>query len=168
MKGIISKIGALFAPVKLPDGDVMVGSRSKGKVLLPATFHHENEGRDTLFVMPRKNDLDGPVSMRITALRDLAGIQLNDDVVKDMLIAEGGDGILERLGGHLITQAKSSTFEDPGGIKWVLAQRTILADDIIFTMTVGTGEGRDEEPQCKELKEEIPKIIEGLSRIRNS
>ncbi|MCB1099713.1 MAG: hypothetical protein KDN22_29355 [Verrucomicrobiae bacterium] len=168
MKGILLKIRALVAPVKLPDGDVMVGSRSKGKVHLAATFHHENEGRDTLFVMPRKNDQEGPVSMRITALRDLAGMQLSDDVVKDMLIAEGGDGTLESLGGRLITQVKSSTFEDPGGNKWALAQRTILADDIIFTMTVGTVEGREKEPQCKELEDEIPKIIEGLSRIRNS
>jgi hypothetical protein len=47
-----------------------LGTASSIVFSLPEGFHHEAESAADSFIMPRKNDQDGPVSLRMTQLQD--------------------------------------------------------------------------------------------------
>lgn len=55
-----------FAEIAVP-----LGSKSAVQLQLPEVFHFDQESDDTVFIMPRKNDLNGPVSLRFTTHSDL-------------------------------------------------------------------------------------------------
>jgi hypothetical protein len=163
MKMLTKILASVFTSTILAHGEIQIGSKSAGKVTLPESFYHENEGLDTLLVMPRKDDMEGPVSMRITALKDIKGVELNEDQIKEMLLGGKKDRKISTVAGKIVAYS-ISTFTDPNGIKWNLQHRSVYSEGIIFTMTTGTIAGRSEEPQCKELEDKMDSIIGSLSR----
>ena len=78
---MISNI-SLFAA----EGAINVGSKGDAATVLPASFHAAQESEDTLFIMPRKDDENGPISMRLTALRDLRDQKLDDKTIRALLM----------------------------------------------------------------------------------
>lgn len=167
IKSILKSIFCISSSVALANGETGVGSKSVGKVKLPEAFHHENDGEDTLFVMPRKNDLEGPISMRITTLRDLRGENVPADkldaMIKEMLLKSDENDKLEEVEGKLVSRS-NSRFTDPAGVEWILEHRSVHSEGIIFTLTIGTIKGREDEPQCKELHNNLNSIIGTLAR----
>jgi hypothetical protein len=167
IKSILKSIFFISSSIGLAHGETAIGSNSVGKVKLPETFHHENEGRDTLFVMPRKDDMEGPISMRITTLRDLHRDNIPADkldaAIKLMLLATDEDKELEEVEGKLVSLSNSK-FKDSSGIEWILQHRSVHSEGIIFTITIGTMKGRETEPQCKELENKVNSIIATLGR----
>lgn len=163
MKSILKLIFCISSSVALAHGETVIGKKSVGKVELPESFHRSNEGKDTLFVMPRKDDMEGPVSMRITVLQDLKKEHLPQEVIKEILLTSDENEKLDEIAGKLVSFS-SSTFKDPAGIEWILQHRSIYSEGILFTMTIGTIKGREKEPQCKELNDKVNAIIATLAR----
>lgn len=54
-----------------PPAEQGIGSAMIATTTFPADFLVEQESKDTVFVMPRKHDADGPISLRLTCLRDI-------------------------------------------------------------------------------------------------
>jgi hypothetical protein len=111
--------------------------------------------------------MEGPISMRITALRDLRKLNIPADkldaAIKMMLLASDENKELEEIEGKLVSRSNSK-YKDPAGIEWVLQHRSVHSEGIIFTITIGTIKGRETEPQCKELESKVNSIIATLGR----
>ena len=113
--------------------------------------------------MPRKENMDGPVSMRISVLRDLKEENLTKAQIEKMLLVADEDKKIDHVDGKLVSYSTSSS-KDPIGVDWTYQHRSIYADGIYFTMTIGTVKGRESEPQCKELNDSLIAIITSLAR----
>jgi hypothetical protein len=153
----------LFFTFETFGGEVFVDEGNFCKVSLPESFLHEKEDERTVFIMPRKNDENGPISMRLTCLRDIADEKLTPLQVEDLLKETHPNSRILIFGEHKAV-TKERDYEDDSGIKWKLTQYTICADNILFTVTIGTVKGRENEAQCKELLDSIPKIFASLKR----
>lgn len=75
----------LFFTFQTLGGEVSVDEENLGKVSLPEAFLQEKEDEKTLFIMPRRNDENGPISMRLTCLRDIAGEKLTPLQIEELL-----------------------------------------------------------------------------------
>jgi hypothetical protein len=140
-----------------------IGSKSGGLVTIPDAFLHENDDETTIFLMPRKNDPDGPVSMRLTCLRDLSEAQLSSQQVQALLERLNPKSALLHFGANLATTQAEDT-KDDRGIEWHDVHYAVFADNFLITVTISTMKRREKEPRCKELLDEVPRILSSLKR----
>lgn len=146
--------------------EVPIGTTQKGIVRLPPFFFHQNEYSDTLFVMPSKVDADGPISLRISCIRDLNEDGFDIDMTREFLRGcPGGDKIQESAG-YLLVSSEQPDCEDEvdPSVRWHLRQFTIVHDGLVFTMTIWTLKGREHELQSQLLRDQVARIISTLSR----
>lgn len=145
---------------------IAIDSKKLALLNIPESFHSAHEEGDTLFLMPRKDDLDGPVSMRFTVIEDLEEKNLTDEQILEFTKR------LQRLNkGAELKQAGKNTYSTrddvataPDGTNWIYKNYAIIADKMLITATVQTVKGREKEPQCAELEKAIPAMLKSLSR----
>jgi hypothetical protein len=140
-----------------------IGSKSGGLVTIPDGFLHENDDETTIFLMPRKNDPDGPISMRLTCLRDLSDARLSPQQIQALLDRVNPKSALLHFGANLATTQAEDTKDDRGA-EWHDVHYAVYADNFLITVTISTVKRREKEPQCKELLDEIPRILASLKR----
>jgi hypothetical protein len=147
---------------RTPNG-VGVGSASPAAFDVPDAFHRANEGEDTIFLMPRRDDVDGPISMRLTCLQDLRGADLTDAQIAELLKKfNPGSKIMTSGKNTYTTQTSQDT--DPDGTHWHYRHFTIYVDGLIVTATAQTIKGRESEPQCEELLSQVQGLLASLRR----
>lgn len=142
---------------------VPVGTNSQGTVTVPDAFWADNDDDKTVFIMPRKDDIDGPISIRITCVRDVKELKLDKKGLRELLSGQGPKENLKDLGDRMQISSERE-FKDDAEIQWHLRQFAVVAEDLVFAITVGAIKGREKEPQNKELLEALPKIIKSLAR----
>ncbi len=147
-------------------GETAIGEKSVGKVDLPKSFHRSNEGEHMLTIRPRKGDDNGPIFMQIMLTEDIKEQNLGHELINKILLVVDDDKIIEKVEGRLVSFSKT-TFTGEDGIDRILEFRSIYWDGLLFTMTINTIKGREAEPQCKELHEQIKAIIVSLGRKPN-
>ena len=140
-----------------------VGSAGRATIELPGQFYWSHESKNTILIMPRKDDMDGPISMRLTCLRDLSDLEPDDSQVADLLYKVNPGSKLESAGGNQYTSQKSEETA-PDGTNLFLRHYAVHADGLLITATIQTVKGRESEPQCEELLNEFTDIIASLSR----
>jgi tetratricopeptide (TPR) repeat protein len=140
-----------------------IGSAAIAATTFPASFRVEQESTNTVFVMPRKNDSDGPISMRLSCLKDLKKEELTTSAHEELLKKLNKTDKVLKAGDNVYS---TSTAEEaaPDGTKWVYGHYAIIADDLLVTATIQTIAGREMEPQCKELMDSVPSILKGIRR----
>ncbi|GEM_PF-3683224 len=145
---------------------VPIGTGGRGTFRLPSHFYSENEGPDTLFIMPRKDDPEGPISMRVSWIRDLDQDGFTEEMTHEFLQGLPGGSEIKEVGGNLIISSEQIDYEDEDNpqIRWHLRHFTIVSDGLVFNITVGALKGREEEPQCDELLNALPSLMASLSR----
>ena len=145
-----------------PNGEG-IGSDSSAALDIPDAFHRANEGGDTIFLMPRRDDMDGPISMRLTCMQDLRGADLTDAQVAELLTKlNSGSKIMTAGKNTYTTQTSQDTA--PDGTHWNYRHYAIHADGLIVTATVQVIKGQESEPQCEELISEVQGLLASIRR----
>lgn len=132
-------------------------------VQIPTTFHVARDDEKTLFIMPRKKDMNGPISMRMSCLNDLAGEKLSNADYVALLKRLNDTDKVKKIGPHL---SSSATVREtaPDGTNWLFRHFSVIADDMLVTITVQVIVGRENEPQCKELSDAFDTIVASIKR----
>lgn len=164
MKKLLTFIYIMLLSLSLFGQDTHpVGSKSNMTMQIPKVFLAEQESEDTVFIMPRKDDEDGPISLRLTSLRDLKEHELDEDDIKDLLKRFNKTDKVEKYGENLYSTIKK-TGASPDGTKWICNHFAIYSDGFLITATIQTIEGREKETQCKELWDAVPDLLKSISR----
>lgn len=129
----------------------------------PEAFHVVQESGKTVFVMPRKNDENGPISMRITCYRDAKKEGEDEAFVKELLKELTGTDQTIKVGSNFYaTSTEKRT--DSEKTNWICKAFYISADGYVVYATVQIIESRKDEAQCRELLNSIPSIIQSIKR----
>jgi len=140
---------------------VTVGSKSKVTCILPEKFFAKQEDEQTVFIMPRKDDLDGPISLRFSTNRDIRESDLTVEQVRQLLKKMNKTENVSKADKNLYSTMDRGEIA-PDGIEWKYKHYMIYADGFIITATTQTIVGREKEPQCKELQDQMTSIISSL------
>ncbi len=151
---------ALIAVAQTPTD---IGTEGVAQMICPQPFFIEQESNDTVYLMPRKQDEDGPVSMRLTVLRDARKEGVSPEKVKNFMKTVNETDTLHEEGGNWYS-TRDEKGADSKGTKWIYNSYLIYADGLLVTATVQTIEGRSGEPQCDELKKALPELIRSIKR----
>ena len=146
-----------------PINTVSIGKKSSAGINLPAKFHFEQIDDETVFIMPRWNDFDGPISMRMTCLKDLKKDNYSKDNLVEFVKKANPGSKLIKFGDHIATSQKNS-FTDKNKVKWSNTHYSILADRFLITCTIQVISGREKEIQVSELMEEITSMFKSIKR----
>ncbi|MEM0965383.1 MAG: DUF2314 domain-containing protein [Verrucomicrobiota bacterium] len=146
---------------------VGIGSDHHAETEIPTQFYFIQESEDTLFLMPRKDDPEGPASIRITMLKDLEENGLSEPEAKDLLKTVNETRDVYQQGENWFTFRNSSD-SSPDGIDWNYRHYAVYADNLLLTITVQIEDGRESEPQAREAVGALKGIIEALARNESS
>jgi hypothetical protein len=167
MRNIVLILLFLLLPIaRCLAGELGVGSDSPAVITIPEAFHHEDESATTLFVMPRKNDMDGPISLRLSFLQEVPEANPSEEKIKELLSHLNPKSELLHFGRNLATSQVEEGL-DGQGLKWRFTHYVVYADQLLFAVTVQTIESRDKEPQCHELLEAMPQMLASLKRKKS-
>ena len=129
----------------------------------PESFRVAQESDVTAFVMPRKNDENGPISMRITCYRDAKKEGVDETFVKKLLSELTGTDQITKVGTNFYaTSTEKRT--DSEGMNWIYKAFYISADGYVVYATVQIIDSRKDEAQCRDLLNSIPSIIQSIKR----
>jgi len=143
--------------------ELAIGSKSAAKISVPEAFQHENEDEKTIFLMPRRNQPDGPISMFLTCLADLSDKGLSENQVQELLDRLNPKSPLLHFGSNLATTQTADGKSDDGKA-WHFVHYAVYADQLLVTVTVQTMKGREKEPECQALLDEVPRMLASLKR----
>jgi len=140
-----------------------IGSNALMEMSCPESFRVVQETGVTAFVMPRKNDENGPISMRITCYRDAKKEGKDETFVKELLKELTGTNQTIKVGSNFYaTSTEKRT--DAKRMNWICKAFYISADGYVVFATVQIIESRKDEAQCRELLNSIPSIIQSIKR----
>ncbi|HEY1123147.1 MAG TPA: hypothetical protein VGE67_16155 [Haloferula sp.] len=144
-----------------PSRVVRLGNSSPISFALPNGCHHEAEGDKDCFIMPRVNDLNGPISLRMTHLRDHSGVITDETLQRELLLRIQPDSEIHRFGKNLVSPLiREETAED--GTDWIYLHHMITVGGHLCTATVQIIKERRTEPQVAELRDMLPAIFESM------
>ena len=145
----------------VPEGMQRLGSDSPVLISVPEAFLFEHAGPTGVFIMPRKNDMQGPISLKMTALRDLRELELPETAVTDFLKKLHPESKIEQHGTNRSVSSVSSE-TDPQGTLWDHQHFSIYVDGVLTTATISVIKGRENEPQVQELHDAFGAILTSL------
>jgi hypothetical protein len=140
-----------------------IGSLALVSFACPPNFSVVQESGTTAYLIPKKNDKDSPISMRISVFRDARKEGVDEGAVKKFLKEFNKTDKLLKEGENWYSTATDKGIDD-AGTKWLYSIILISADGFVVHATVQTIDGREKEAQCKELWSAIPKIIQSIER----
>ena len=143
--------------------DVRVGFGNQALICFPESFHYDNEDETTIFLMPRKDDPDGPISMRLTSRNDISKEKFSNDQVKRLLVKLNPGSEVLHFGENLATTCVREEI-DENKINWHYVHYAVHADGLLVTVTIQAIKGREKEAQNKELLDEVPRILASIKK----
>jgi hypothetical protein len=140
-----------------------IGSSALASFACPPNFSVVQESGTTSYLIPRKNDKDSPISVRISLFRDARKEGIDEGAVKEFLKEFNKTDKLLKEGRNWYSTATDKEIDD-AGTKWLYTIILISADGFLLHATVQTIDGREKEAQCEEIWSAIPKIIQSIER----
>jgi len=142
--------------------NIRIGAKGEATAAIPQAFFHTNEEDKTLFCMPRWNDPNGPISMRLTCLEDPRNRGLTKELIYELLKKFNPGSEIHTLGDNIYSSQEEEG-KSPDGTDWHYKHYAIYVDRLLVTATIQTAKGREDEAQSKELMSAMPDIIKSLT-----